>query len=444
MSEALYERLQRLKRHGQSRTQSDDGGHERSSEPDETQANPAVSECRRSLERIGFTERADGTLVRSVERDVGLVADRISRMRTEGSVLLPDRAAEPVFFDVESTGLGAGAGNVAFLVGAAMLVDTTRVRIEQVLLPDYPNEPQFLKRTARLLRDDCLLVSYNGKGFDTNLLRSRFLMNGIRWHEPEQLDLLYPVRRLWGRVFPDCRLSTVEHNLLGVERGSDVAGAEVPGRYFAFLETGAGEVLREVVAHHEQDMLSLVVLLDTIETTLSKAKTLSDRPLAALGDRGRASAEFTRARVGRRGEGSSASSSRAVARPDTPCGSCAADPVGVARELLRTSGIDSAVEWLRYVCDRKRPTGSVRRAMVLLAGLLKRNAQFEEASRLWSKLFHEGQSVLAGIELAKHLEHRCKNIPAALAVCEKLLYHHGTARENIEHRYERLRRKASR
>lgn len=419
MSEALYERLQRLKRQ-QSNEQN------RATDRDQTissrdvsdsrahcdRTDPVPPESRESLERLGFIEQSDGAFVRSIDREIGFAAGRVIEMRKGGGMIVPAGAREPVFYDVESTGLGAGAGNVAFLVGAVTVVGQTRLHVEQTLLPDYPDEPLFLKRTAQLLSSDRLAVSYNGKGFDTNLLRSRFLMNGIRWSEPEQLDLLYTVRRLWGRVFPDCRLSTVEKLLLGVERGRDVPGAEVPDRYFAFLETGAGEVLRDVIAHHEQDMLSLVLLFDAVEQTMVAARHLAD--------------------------GAANVSSAEIGAP------VAADPVGVARALLTASGVDAAVGWLYHACADEQPIGNIRRAMVLLAGLLKKRAQFEEAARLWSRLFHEGQSALAGIELAKHLEHREKNIPAAITVCEKLLHHTGTAREDIEHRYRRLRRKASR
>ncbi len=441
----------------------------RPSAPKEHTEDLASSETRRSLERLGFRERLNGALVRSVDREIGRAAAGVLETWRNGGMVFPAEAGEPVFFDVESTGLGAGAGNVAFLVGAVTVLDTSRVQLQQILLPDYPDEPEFLEWTARLLSPECLLVSYNGKGFDTNLLRSRFLMNGIRWSEPAQLDLLYPVRRLWARVLPDCRLSTIENHLLGVKRDRDVPGAEVPERYFAFLETGAGEVLRDVVAHHEQDMLSLVLLLDFLERTLAQANRRAtgktNRSSGHTGIELRMTADSSRpARApasgwsnapgdwpaSRRANTSSNVPASSSERQSRTCGegqsgtSIVVDAVGVARALLAAEGIESAVGWLHHACSGKKPTGEVRRSMVLLAGLMKRQGRFEEASRLWSRLFHEGQSVVAGIELAKHLEHRQKNIPAALAVCEKLRHHTGTARKDIEHRYDRLRRKASR
>jgi uncharacterized protein len=41
------------------------------------------------------------------------------------------------------------------------------------------------------------------------------------------LDLLHPVRRLFGKRWNDCRLITVEQNLLGFNRVDDPPGSEV-------------------------------------------------------------------------------------------------------------------------------------------------------------------------------------------------------------------------
>ncbi len=395
MNEPLYERLQRLKR-----TRHGDGEESRTGRA-ELDGAETVESADSSLSRIGFRPAGSGIRERRVYRRIGEQAGRIRQLcDPPGGHLIPGDRKPLLFFDAETTGLSAGAGTVAFLVGAARIVSDDTVEVVQLLLPDYPFEPEFLARTATLLSGDSRLVSYNGKSFDTHVLRSRFLQSGCPWEEPQQLDLLYSTRRLWSSVIPDCRLSTVEAFVLGIERAIDLPGSEVPERYFAFLETGAGEVMREVIAHHEQDMVSLVLLLAAIENVLAAA-------------------------------------------PDGACATrLSPDSVGAARMLVQHDA-EKAIGVLRRAVDASTPVAGRRAAMVMLAGLLKRRGEYSEAAEIWSALFREGRSELAGIELAKHLEHRERDFEAALAVCERVARLHGASTPSLDHRKSRLLRKAA-
>lgn len=107
-------------------------------------------------------------------------------------------------------------------------------------------------------------VSFNGRVFDIPLLEMRYMV-GLRrrWAltAQPQLDLLHPARRLWRRMLPDCRLSTIERMQLGVERSQDdVPGAEIPGMYLDYLRTGNAGSMERVMYHNEIDILSLVGL----------------------------------------------------------------------------------------------------------------------------------------------------------------------------------------
>jgi hypothetical protein len=75
------------------------------------------------------------------------------------------------------------------------------------------------------------------------------------------LDLLHLARRLWQRSLPDCKLSTVESHVLGVERSeADVPGAWIPGMYLDYLRTGDASEMSRVIYHNLIDVLSLVSL----------------------------------------------------------------------------------------------------------------------------------------------------------------------------------------
>jgi tetratricopeptide (TPR) repeat protein len=111
------------------------------------------------------------------------------------------------------------------------------------------------------------LVSFNGKSFDAPLLESRFLFHRLDWLGARlpHVDILHPARRFWraessGGEVSSCSLSALERQVLGAERHGDVAGYEVPARYFQFVRSGDARLLSGVLAHNRLDLLSLAGL----------------------------------------------------------------------------------------------------------------------------------------------------------------------------------------
>ncbi|GHU07357.1 hypothetical protein FACS1894151_01550 [Spirochaetia bacterium] len=156
-----------------------------------------------------------------------------------------------LFFDLETTGLG-GSGTVAFLAafgrlspGAGLDLRPT-LRIDQYLLLDFPGEYDFLTAVVSEFNADqagCppLVVTYNGKAFDSQILKTRCLMNGIETPEYRHADLLHPSRRLWKRMLPDCSQAQIETSILGLDRTGDIPGALAPEIWFNFLKNGENE-----------------------------------------------------------------------------------------------------------------------------------------------------------------------------------------------------------
>jgi len=173
---------------------------------------------------------------------------------------LPERW---LFLDTETTGLAGGAGSFAFLVGVGFF-DEAGFRLRQYFMRDPSEEAAMLEALRSDFGERAGFVTYNGKTFDIPLLEMRYMI-GRRERLPlgrwPQMDLLYLVRRLWKRQLPDCRLGTVERMVMQIERREeDVPGAEIPGMYTQYLQTGqTGDMLR-VLYHNEIDILSLVVL----------------------------------------------------------------------------------------------------------------------------------------------------------------------------------------
>jgi len=167
-----------------------------------------------------------------------------------------------LLFDTETTGLAGGTGTRAFMIGAADW-QPGRLRIRQLTLTSMAGEAAMLREFARWLAPDTILVSYNGRSYDAPLLATRYRLT--RLTNPlsglAHLDLLHPVRRRYRGVWENCRLATVERQLLGIVREDDLPGSEAPRAWRDYLRGGSARDLRRVGQHNAQDLRSLAGVL---------------------------------------------------------------------------------------------------------------------------------------------------------------------------------------
>ncbi|MFZ0872910.1 MAG: ribonuclease H-like domain-containing protein [Rhodanobacter sp.] len=166
-------------------------------------------------------------------------------------------------FDTETTGLAGGTGTRAWMIGAADWLADGRFRLRQLTTTTMGAEAAMLRTFAQWLQPDTVLVSYNGKCYDSPLLKTRYRL--ARLPDPlsglGHLDLLHPVRRHWKGVWENCRLATAERELLGVVREDDLPGSEAPAAWLTYLRGGSAVNLRRVLAHNTQDLKSLAGVL---------------------------------------------------------------------------------------------------------------------------------------------------------------------------------------
>lgn len=165
-------------------------------------------------------------------------------------------------FDTETTGLAGGTGTRAFMIGAADWPDH-RLRVRQLYLTAMSGERAMLENFSRWLQADTVIVSYNGRCYDSPLLATRYRL--ARMANPltglRHLDLLFPVRRRFRGVWENCRLATIERQWLGIVRDDDLPGSEAPRAWRDYLRGGSARDLRRVLAHNDQDLRSLTALL---------------------------------------------------------------------------------------------------------------------------------------------------------------------------------------
>lgn len=279
--------------------------------------------------------------------------------------------ASLLFFDTETTGLG-GAGTVPFLIGTARFTPVGLV-VRQWIIPDYGDEAASLQAFFAACTEESVLVSYNGASFDEPLLSDRLILHRLASSIPRQrhLDLLHTARRLFRRRLRDCSLGNLERAVLGIERHNDIPGYLVPSAYFTWLSDKSTDLLRQVVEHNRQDLISLALLYQLFEQIYRGEGELLDRSddLYSLG----------------RLYGRQRSPHRAV------------------RALSRIDQIDGSA--------------SLADIALFRSFALKQAGQTEEAALIWNELAagRDKTALISLVELAKWYEHRLADYPAALA-----------------------------
>ncbi len=182
--------------------------------------------------------------------------------KREGEFVAPERL---LFFDTETTGLAGGTGTRAFMIGAADWHDGG-LRIRQLLTTTMAAERNMLKCFAGWLAPGTVLSSYNGRCYDAPLLKTRYRL--AKMPDPitglDHLDLLFPTRRRFRGVWENCRLATVERELLRIVREDDLPGAQAPAAWLDYLRGGDSGRLCRVAQHNHQDVVSLALLLSRL------------------------------------------------------------------------------------------------------------------------------------------------------------------------------------
>ena len=259
-------------------------------------------------------------------------------------------------------------------MGAACL-EVDRLTLTQFFMRDFDEEPALLAALEPLLTRASAVVTFNGAGFDLPLLETRFVLARRRWPATlTNLDLLRPARRVWTGWLSDCRLPTIESEVLGLARDNDVPGSLIPLLYFDYLRSRRAGPLKRVFEHNRLDVLSLVALVGWFGRALGPDAEVRPEELAGLG------------RLW--------------------------EPVDVERALACYRGaLASGVR------------GPVARwARMRLALWEKRAARWEAACVLWEAA--RGDVLFdprPWEELAKFQEHRARDLPAARAIVANAL-----------------------
>lgn len=328
-----------------------------------------------------------------------------------GEPALTDCAAEDfAFLDTETTGLSTATGVFAFLIGAARYQNGAFV-LKQFFLRAPEEEPAQLAALDSFLSGARALVTFNGKSFDTPLLRTRYTLNRFGAFIPNAaaLDLLHLARRLWRDRLPSRTLLQIEGQILGVQRTQeDIPGWVIPQLYRDYLTTGDARLLKSVFYHNAKDVLAMAALLNHVGTLLLN-------PLN---------------------------------RPETP----ALDLLGIARLLENLGRAEHAIQVYEAALPAL-PAETFWDALQRLSFLHKKHGNWQRATQLWQQAAAAGD-VYAFEELAKYEEHHTRDLTAALKWTRgglQWLRHRGDSHPEslvwpplLEHRLTRLEKKLTR
>ena len=314
------------------------------------------------------------------------------------------------FVDTETTGLAGGTGTYAFLVGVGVFEQDQFV-IHQFFMRDFEEEPAQLLAVGDLLDGLEAVVSFNGKSFDMPLLETRFIMTRQlpRLMDAPHLDLLPASRRFWKYRLSSCALSSLEDEILGVERTQeDVPGWLIPSLYVEYARSGDAGEMPGIFYHNAQDILSLVTLTvrqcSLLHTEFPPGGEIPGEDLYGLGR--------------------------------------------FLHDLGEWERAEAALAEAARIC-RRRPVRELARRD--LAYLLKRQERRDEALPWWRKLVERDDAVYACEELAKHYEWQDGDLDEAMAWTHRAMalvesWPYGAKRHgalsDLRHRLQRLERKA--
>jgi len=331
--------------------------------------------------------------------DEATIATAVRALEGPAATSAVDAQRPVVVLDIETSGLGASL--VPFMVALAWH-ERGRVHLMQWTLHDPGAERAFLAEVFAcldgVLRPGSRLLSYNGKSFDLPRLRVRAQRLALGAGVPTQahLDLMIPARRVLKGSLPNCRLSTLEAELLGHRRRGDMGGMEIaelwermvatPGLVAALAEGGDGRedesldpFLREDIAaaqlHNRGDVWALCSVATAVAGRL-------EQPL------------------------------------------CLAEAMGAATHLRQIEAPTAAATVLRpFVEEGGRPKAEVWvEAALLLAEIHRGQGEHTAAADLWRRVCEASPGhVRAHDALAKHLEHKERRPDLALAVARRSL-----------------------
>jgi hypothetical protein len=313
-----------------------------------------------------------------------------------------------LFMDLETTGLSGGTGVVPFNIGMGYYRDD-KFHVAQYFLGEMAEEERMIQELGEFFRamNFQSVVTYNGKGFDLPLLETRFIL----YRQPfilsdlPHLDFLYAARRLWSHKYESCRLYHLALEVVQADRSEDIPSAEIPWRYFQYIQTGNFELIEPILYHNQEDILSLLGVV------IIGAHIFSEDPDLCMGD--------------------------------------AMDFYGAGKIMENIGNVEKSLKFFQRALNGSLSDEVSLEAKRRLSSHFKRNEEWEKAVPIWEEMTSSRVVTPAQLfsfrELAMYLEHKLKKYEEAKKIAEEgFVLSTGISsyyERDFSYRLERLRRK---
>lgn len=313
-----------------------------------------------------------------------------------------------LFIDLETTGLSGGAGVVPFNIGMGYYRDD-KFMVGQYFLGEMAEEERMIQELGQFFKDMDFqsVVTYNGKSFDIPLLETRFILHRQPFvlSELPHLDFLFPARRLWSHKHESCRLFHLALNVVQADRSEDIPSADIPWRYFQYLQTGNYDLIEPILYHNQEDILSLLGIV------VIGAHIFSEDPELCMGD--------------------------------------AMDFYGAGKIMESVGDVEKSVQFFQKALEGKLSEEVILETKKRLSSHFKRNQDWDKAVPVWEEMTSTNVITSAQLfsfrELAMHFEHRLRKYEEAKRIAEEgFVLSAGISsyyERDFSHRLERLRRK---
>jgi uncharacterized protein YprB with RNaseH-like and TPR domain len=316
-----------------------------------------------------------------------------------------------LFIDLETTGLSGGTGVIAFLVGLGFYKDD-KFYVAQFFLGELAEEEKMIQELGQFFSQMNFksVVTFNGKGFDMPLLETRFILHKqpFTLSELPHLDFLFPARSLWRHKHESCRLYHLAREVVEADRSEDIPSAEIPWRYFEYLNTGNFELIEPILYHNQEDILSLlgVIIVGSFFFSDEKKDKFSD----------------------------------------------AMDLFGAGRVMENVGEAEKSVHFFKRALEGGLSDELSLTAKKKISYYFKKNQEWKSAVSLWKEMTSSNtqskDQLCSFRELAMYLEHKEKKYEEARKIAEEgyvlSLDFSSYFEKDFTHRRERLKRKIQR
>ena len=159
-----------------------------------------------------------------------------------------------VFLDIETLGLSS---RPLILIGIAK-ISNDKIKVHQYFVRSIPEEKPVIEAFLDELNANTILFSYNGDSFDIPYIQERIYYYSMhRQITNPDYDILLFSRKKWKGNLSNCKLQTIEKEVLGLHREDDVPGALVPEFYEEYLRAGNIGPILPIIQHNRQDIITL-------------------------------------------------------------------------------------------------------------------------------------------------------------------------------------------